>query len=91
MSKTGAKMNTKREIMPNISCNEITKAVKIIITELGTELILGIDFCKKFNLVNITECCIQRQVTVDDQMQAVHMREKSTTQSSNRNGKKIYS
>ncbi len=66
---TGTKMNTLGEITQKITCNKITRSHKIIITELGTELILGIDFCKKFNLVNIAECCIQRQVTVD----AVHM------------------
>ena len=63
---TGTEMNTAGELTVTVSCNNINKTVKIIITELGSELILGLNFCKLFQLVKISDICIQRKVEVID-------------------------
>ena len=43
---TGKNMKANREIVTKVTCNGRTAETPIIITELGSELILCIDFCK---------------------------------------------
>ena len=68
---TGTMMKTIGELNVKASCNNITKLVTVIITKSGSELILGVDFCRAFELVKIANCCEQRELTVD--MNAVHI------------------
>ena len=71
---TGTDMKTCGEIIVPVTCNSRTNKIKVLITELGTELILGLDFCKLFKLVTIADTCIQRRATVDDeQVEEVHI------------------
>ncbi len=65
---TGAEMITRGELITTVTCNSHTQQTHIIITELGCELILGIDFCSSFKLIEIADTCIQRSINVD----AVH-------------------
>ncbi len=44
-------------------------------TKSGSELILGLGFCKKFKLVNIASTCIQQKVSAD--VEVVHIMEES--------------
>ena len=70
-------MQTCGEFKPRITCNGRTKEVRIIVTERGTELILGFNFCKTFGLVFVAECCIQRKVNIEEKVKAVHIRDES--------------
>lgn len=70
---TGADMKTLGELNVRVTCNDIEDEIKVMVTELGSELILGIDFCKQFDLVTVADTCIQRQVNVS----AVHITEES--------------
>ena len=56
-------------------CDGETHYTMIIITELGTELILGLDFCRKFKLVQIADTCVLRSINSD--VDAVHITEES--------------
>ena len=55
---TGTDMKTYGKINPEVMCNDVTQNIQVLVTELGTELILGLEFCKLFNLVNISNACI---------------------------------
>ena len=70
---TGTDMKTCGEINVQVACNGLTHKIKLLITKLGTEPILGLDFCTLFKLVTIADTCIQRRVTVDEQVEAVHI------------------
>ena len=69
---TGTDMVTCGELKVKVTCNGHTDEVRIIVTDTGTELILGLDFCKAFKLIEVAECCIQRRITVDE-VKAVHI------------------
>jgi transposase InsO family protein len=58
-----------------VRCNSREHSVAIIITERGDDLILGIDFCRQFNLVTLASVCIQRQVIFEEN--AVHITNES--------------
>ena len=70
---TGTDMKTCGELAVKATCNGITKKIKILVTELGTELILGLDVCKLFELVSIADTCLQRNITIEEQVEAVHI------------------
>lgn len=72
-SVTGASIPVSGKIKTKVTCNGITRTVEIIITNAGTELILGLEFCKQFKLVQISDVCIQRNINVE----AVHVTEES--------------
>ena len=57
------------------SCNKRKGKSCIYITKQGQEFILGLDFCKKFKLVSIASCCIQRSITLE--IGAVHIMDES--------------
>ena len=63
-----------------MTCNDITEDITVMVTEFGSELIqliLGLDFCKLFNLVTMADVCIQRQISVEQQVEAVHIMDES--------------
>ena len=74
---TGTDMMNHGELTVRVSCNDKTDKIKILVTELGNELILGLNFCKLFNLVAISDTCIQRKITLQQQVEAVHITEES--------------
>ena len=74
---TGTDMNTHGELNVRATCNDHTHNVKVMVTELGNELILGLDFCKKFNLVSISDACIQRTIALRQKIEAVHITDES--------------
>ena len=59
---TGTDMKVCGKLQIEARCNAQIQMADIIVTELGNELILGLDFCKLFNLVTVAETCIQRRV-----------------------------
>ena len=63
-------MSVHGKIKMKVTCNDITHDVEIIITREGTELILGLDFCQQFKLVQISDTCILRNIYAD--IEAVH-------------------
>ena len=63
--KTYGKVNTK------VMCNKITHDIQFLVTELGSELILGLEFCKLFNLLAIADVCMQQQIDID--IKAIHI------------------
>ena len=78
-SITGADMKTCGSLITKVTSNSITKTVRVIITELGTELILGLDFCKDFQLITISNSCIQRSITVEQEVRAVQITEEGAS------------
>jgi len=74
---TGTDMKTCGKLSIKVTCNHINDTVDIIVTELGSELILGLDFCKRFKLISIADSCIQRKITVENEIHAVHIIEES--------------
>jgi transposase InsO family protein len=70
---TGADMKACGRLEVQVTCNNITGPVEVIATELGSEFILGIDFCRQFQLISVSSSCIQREITV----KAVHITEES--------------
>ena len=63
---TGTDMNIRGEVTVQVSFNSHSK-IKILVNELGTELILGFNFCKLFNLIAIADAFIQRNITLYEQ------------------------
>ena len=72
---TGTDMIACGKLEIDVRCNNQRRRARIIITELGTELILGLDFCRLFSLVTIAEACIQRQVQCEQK--TVHITEET--------------
>jgi len=70
---TGTDLQTCGELKISVTCNDITHSIKVIVTQLGNELILGLNFCKLFGLVTLADTCIQRKVSADQQVEAVHI------------------
>ena len=62
---TGTQIQTMGELQLKATCDGITKTIRLIVTNLGSELLLGVDFCRAFKLVTIANCCEQRQVSLD--------------------------
>ena len=59
----GTDMKTRGELTVRVSCNSHSKQIRILVTELGPELILGFYFCKLFSSIAIANACIQRNIT----------------------------
>ena len=68
---TGADLKTCGELTLRASCNGHTCKIRVVITELGSELILGLETCKVFRLITIATTCIQREIT--EHVEAVHI------------------
>ena len=72
---TGTDMKAIGSLTMKVTCNGETHHSTIIITELGTELILGLDFCHTFKLIHIADSCVLRSINSD--VDAVHITEES--------------
>ena len=68
---TGTHMKTYGKVNAKVMCNKITHDIQLLVTELGSELILGLEFCKLFNLVAIGNVCMEQQIDID--IEAVHI------------------
>ena len=68
---TGTDMKTYGKINAKVMCNKITHDIQLLVTELGFELILGLEFCTLFNLVAIADGCMQQQIDIN--IEAVHI------------------
>ncbi len=76
---SGTSLQNCGTIEVEVMCNRQKYKAKFYMTKLGSELILGLGFCKKFKLVNIASTCIQWKVSAD--VEAVHtMQEADYTQ-----------
>jgi len=72
---TGTDMKAIGSLTLKDTCNGGTHHTTIVITELGTELILGLDFCHTFKLIHIADSCMLRSINSD--IDAVHITEES--------------
>ena len=72
---TGTDMGTVGEIVIEATCNNQTHEARIMVTDLGTEFLLGLDFCQQFGLVKLADTCMLRGITA--QIEAVHITEES--------------
>ena len=72
---TGTDMKAIGSLTLKVTCNGETHHTTIVITELGTELILGLDFCHAFKLIHIADSCVLRSINSD--IDAVHITEES--------------
>ena len=73
-----------------VTCNRKRDTARFYATDSAEEILLGLQFCKRFGLVEIAETCIQREVTaehvkvkkdksgVNAGVNAVHIIEEST-------------
>ena len=71
----GTDLKAIGSLKTKVTCIGETRHTTIIITELGTELILGFDFCHTFKLIHIADSCVLR--SVDSDIDAVHITEES--------------
>ena len=62
-------------LIKKATCNGETHHTKIIITEVGTELILVLDFCRTFKLAHIADTCVLRSINSD--VDAMHITKES--------------
>lgn len=72
---TGVDMKACGKLEVEVRCNSQKQRTRIIVTELGDELILGLDFCRLFDLVTVANTCIQRQVVFEQK--TVHITDES--------------
>ena len=72
---TGTDMKAIGSPTLKVTCNGETHHTTIVITERGTELILGLDFCRAFALIHIVDSCVLRSINSDSN--AVHLTEES--------------
>ena len=70
---TGTDMQVIGSLTMMATCNGETHHTMIIVTELRTELILGLDFCRTFKLVHIADTCALRSLNSD--VDSVHITE----------------
>ena len=70
---TGTHIQVIGSLTMMATCNGETHHTMIIVTELRTELILGLDFCRTFKLVHIADTCALRSINSD--VDAVHITE----------------
>ena len=73
---SGADLQNCGIVDSDVTCNKQRSRAQFYVTNMGTEAILGLPFCKKFNLVQIAKTCIQREITLDD-VDAVHIKDES--------------
>ena len=74
---TKTDLKTCGKLTVRVSCDSLHKQLKILITKLGTELILLFNFCKLFNLIAIADACTQRNSTLSEQVGTVHITDES--------------
>ena len=72
---TGTDMKAIGSLTMKVTCNGETHHASIIITGLGTEQILGLDFCHTFKLIHIADSCVLRNLNTD--IDAVDITDKS--------------
>ena len=64
----GTDMKTYGKVNAKYQCNNITHEIKLLVTELGSELILGLEL---FNLISIADVCVQQQIDIS--IEALHI------------------
>lgn len=75
---SGADLQNCGTVDINVTCNDITASARFYVTERECASILGLGFCKKFNLVTITPVCIQQSISMEpNQVEAVHITDES--------------
>lgn len=60
---TGTNLKCIGMVQLHVTCNHHHANAKFFVNTLGTELILGFSFCKEFQLVKVSEECMQRPIT----------------------------
>jgi hypothetical protein len=73
---SGMNLKNQGTVTVHVSCNSKLEATDFYVAEYGCEIILGLPFCKQFQLVLMADVCYQRQVSCS--MQAVHTTEESS-------------
>eukprot|EP00794_Sanderia_malayensis_P018441 gene18441-20290_t len=75
---SGANLKNYRTVDVKVACNNITAKTTLLFTKCECALILGLEFCKNFQLVSIAPICIQQSISNDpDHVEAVHITDKS--------------
>ena len=58
-----------------VTCSNVTSQTAFFVTKCECAFILGLEFCKKFNLVSIAPVCMQQSML--DHIEAVHITDES--------------
>ena len=75
---SGADLQNCGTIDVNVTCNDITAKARFYVTKSECAFILGIGFCKKFELVTIAPVCIQQSISMKpNHVEAVHITDES--------------
>ena len=75
---SGADLQNCGTVDVNVTCNAITAKAKFYVTKHECAFILGLGFCKDFNLVSIAPVCIQQSVSMEpNHVDAVHITDES--------------
>eukprot|EP00914_Ancora_sagittata_P001774 GHVO01004218.1.p1 GENE.GHVO01004218.1~~GHVO01004218.1.p1 ORF type:complete len:550 (-),score=74.23 GHVO01004218.1:1348-2997(-) len=61
---SGTDLKCLGTIQTNVTCNRRKENATFYINQLGKELILGLEFCRRFDLIKIADECIQRPITI---------------------------
>ena len=73
---SGINLRNQGTLMVHVACNGKEGLTEFYVTEHGREIILGLPFCRQFDLITMADACYQRQVSCS--MEAVHITEESS-------------
>ena len=75
---SGADLQNCGFVEISVTCNEITAKSRFYVTKQECAFILGLGFCKEFELVTIAPVCIQQSISLEPcHVEAVHITEES--------------
>ena len=60
---SGKRLKNNGTVIIDVSCKGHQRTTKFYVTGYGNELLLGLMFCKDFEVVKIPEACIQRNIS----------------------------
>ena len=73
---SGMDLGNQGVITIPVTCNGKEEDTQFYVTKHGREIILGLPFCKQFNLITVADVCYQRQISCS--LEAVHITEESS-------------
>lgn len=74
---SGINLQNQGTVTVRVTCNNKQENTEFYVTEHGREIILGLPFCKQFQLIAMADVCYQRQISCS--LKAVHITEESSS------------
>lgn len=73
---SGMNLQNQGTVTVQVTCNAKEEETEFYVTEHGREIILGLPFCKQFQLISVADVCYQRPISCS--LQAVHITEEAS-------------